>query len=119
MTAMPKSRRFMQLLLRPVVLALSLAQLAVAVAPAIDRVEKRDAGIHLESEGTSLHYVHDDTACPACQAQHLIGRVVTPDRLVFFDVLAPRLAPTSSVATPLAASHHTTAPRAPPADRIG
>lgn len=118
MTAMPKSRRIMQLLIRPVVLALSLAQLAVAVAPAGDRLERRDAGIHLESEGTSIHYVHDDTACPACQAQHLIGRVVPPVQLVLVDARAPRLASAAVVATPFAFSHHTTAPRAPPVNRI-
>lgn len=119
MIVMSKSRRLMRLVLRPVMLALGIAQLAVAVAPASERLEARELGSHVELDGTSIHYVHDDTACPACQAQNLIGRVAPPVRLVLTDVLDPQHAPTGVIAAPPALAHHSTAPRAPPVDRIG
>jgi hypothetical protein len=114
MNCMPTARRLNRWLLRPVMLLLTLAQLVVVVMPAFDRADDRDSGIHLESAGTRLHYVHDDTACPACQAQHLVGRVVPPARVGAAAVLAPRMANPTLAALPHSRERHPASPRAPP-----
>lgn len=118
MNRMPRVRGFKRWMLRPVMLVLTLAQLIVVLAPSIDRAEDRDSGIHMETQGTRLHAVHDDAACPACQAQHLIGRVVAPSRVVASDVLMPGLPASALLSASVGRDHHDSSPRAPPVARI-
>ena len=119
MNRMPTARRFNRWLLRPVMLVLALAQLVVVLAPAVERVEDRDSGIHLETQGTRQHYVHDDTACPACQVHHLVGRVVAPERIVAVPVLEPHIGDVVLAAIPTGHDHYPASPRAPPVARAG
>ena len=74
MLSVPHSRSIGRLLTLPVKRALSLliaiAQLAVAVAPALHAKLGSDTKAHFENGGTRLHYTHDETACPSCSPPH-------------------------------------------------
>src|SRR5919199_4107193 len=52
------------------------AQIAVNVAPVAEGKGGPDARAHVEAAGLSLHHTHDAAACPACAAQHFVGRPV-------------------------------------------
>lgn len=117
MIRMPAARVLNRWLLRPVMLLLAVAQLVVLVAPSFDRADDRDIGIHLETEGTRQHYVHDDAACPACQTQHLTGRVEPRMRVIAVAELEPNLGHAAFIALPSGRDHHPDSPRAPPVDR--
>ena len=118
MNRVPDESPLSRLMLRPVLLLLALAQLVVLAAPGMDRAQDRDSGAHVEIEGTRLHYVHDDAACPACQAQQLIGRVMPTTRVVVVEILTPLVRPTGSRSPSASRGHHPAAPRAPPTNRI-
>jgi Zn finger protein HypA/HybF involved in hydrogenase expression len=73
MQRVPYANRFRRFLTAPVKRALSLviaiAQLTVAMAPALHaRLGSDTRGAHFENFGTRLHYTHDETACPSCSA---------------------------------------------------
>jgi hypothetical protein len=50
-----------------------LAQLAVLGAGVAEGRSGLGYGAHVDSGGTSAHYVHDETFCAACQARSLHG----------------------------------------------
>jgi hypothetical protein len=115
---MPETRAFNRWLLRPVMLLLAVAQLFVVIAPSFDRADDRDSGIHMEAEGTRQHYVHDDAACPACQAQHLVGGIIPPSHVVPVAVIEPTVRPVTFMAFSSGRDHHIASPRAPPVTRV-
>ena len=71
-------------------------------------------GPHVERQGTSDHYTHDEANCPSCAVRHLVGTVVASARAT--PVSPVRTAAASPQATlPAAVRHRTPAvPRAPP-----
>jgi hypothetical protein len=64
-------------------LVAALAHLAVALAPLAEARDSRNPRAHVEeSTGTRCQYVHNEAACAACSATHLLSRVERPCTVV-------------------------------------
>ncbi len=58
------------------------AQVVVAIAPLTEGRDGRYAS-HIETDGTHLHFAHNDATCAACQARSIHGTAARePARLV-------------------------------------
>lgn len=49
------------------------SQVAVTFAAFADGRDQRSAASHVERDGTSTHYAHNDATCVICQARSLTG----------------------------------------------
>lgn len=95
------------------------SQAAVTLTALADGRDERSAASHVERDGTSAHYAHNDATCVICQARSLTGLAERSPEDARSRV-APRTPPgrgASRVAS--SGSPHPKHPRAPPVPADG
>jgi len=109
-----RSSRARSRLITILALLATLGQLAVTlVAPLADGRVGQSAAAHVEEQGVTLHYAHNEATCVACAATTLSSLPVARRVYLPFETAVLRPPPPAIHTTPRASSR-ATSPRAPP-----
>jgi hypothetical protein len=89
------------------------AQIAVALAPLAEGRERSWAP-HVEADGVTQHYAHNETACAACQARSIQSAASRPTAPLFHDAGIAAAPPQRDLDEVFSESLPQDNPRAPP-----
>src|SRR4051794_13118260 len=113
MTPPVHARRHRHWLFTLLTLLVTAAQLTVALAPLAEGTESRLAS-HVEANGTSTHFSHDQAKCTACRPHSIHGTTERPEAPLIVTRLAESLAGTAAMSIDSAGFNAQSNPRAPP-----
>jgi hypothetical protein len=90
------------------------SQLGVLAAQIGEIWQGQSTASHVEAQGTSRHYAHNEATCPACQARSMTG-VTSRDATPALLLSSPRATPVVALQpTPASRTPAHTQSRAPP-----